>query len=387
MNARAPRRPILKAESVTALAWLTFVASLAILLGSCRGAEHGAKTPTPVTVIAIENGGTSKGTAYSASLVPKTHVDLSFKVNGYVSSITQVKGADGQMRIVQSGDLIKTGDTLATIRDDSYRQKVLEAHAQLQGARSTSAKEKADFARYEILRKERVSSTAEYDAAKQAYETAVAEVSAKQAALQQAQTDLNDCKLRSPLDGLILERYIEVGKLMNQSTKAFEVGDTKMMNVVFGVPDTVLPSLPEGTTLAMTVPAVSGSEFAGRITRVAAVSDPGTRLFDIELTVPNDGGRLKSGMIAALNLGRVAAAAEPVVPLRSVVRSPSDPNGYAVYTLEERDGGTFVRLKQVALGSMVGDGVAIKSGLTFGDRVVVKGATAVTDGQQVSVVP
>ncbi|HEY6419990.1 MAG TPA: efflux RND transporter periplasmic adaptor subunit [Candidatus Binataceae bacterium] len=361
--------------------------AVALAATACHGREAAPPPPVPVTVRVVESAASGNGGAYSANIVPDIKVDLAFKVNGYVASIMQVKGADGRMRNVQTGDRVKQGNVLAAIREDSYRQKVLEAQAQLQGAKATAARTKKDFDRYAMLLKERVSSKADYDAAKQQYESYAAQVGAADASLKHAQTDLDDCKLKSPLDGIVLSRKIEVGTLVDQSAKAFEVADTQAMKVVFGVPDMVLPSLHEGDQVDIKTEAIPGVGFRGRITKVAAVSDPDTRLFDIEVTIPNSDGRLKSGMVAALNLGMaLQAIAEPVVPLRSVVRPPSDPRGYAVYEVEDRDGKSFARLTTVQLGPMAGDGIAIKSGLKLGDKVIVQGATIVTDGQQVNVV-
>jgi RND family efflux transporter MFP subunit len=361
--------------------------AVALVTTACHGREAAPPPPVPVTVRVVESAASGNGGAYSANIVPDIKVDLAFKVNGYVASIMQVKGADGRMRNVQTGDRVKQGNVLAAIREDSYRQKVLEAQAQLQGAKATAARTKKDFDRYAMLLKERVSSKADYDAAKQQYESYAAQVGAADASLKHAQTDLDDCKLKSPLDGIVLSRKIEVGTLVDQSAKAFEVADTQAMKVVFGVPDMVLPSLHEGDQVDIKTEAIPGVGFRGRITKVAAVSDPDTRLFDIEVTIPNSDGRLKSGMVASLNLGvALQAIAEPVIPLRSVVRPPSDPRGYAVYEVEDRDGKSFARLTTVQLGPMAGDGIAIKSGLKLGDKVIVQGATIVTDGQQVNVV-
>jgi RND family efflux transporter MFP subunit len=359
----------------------------ALAATACQGREAAPPPPVPVTIRVVETAASHNGGAYSASIVPDTKVDLAFKVNGYVASIMQVKGADGRMRNVQTGDRIKQGSVLAIIREGTYRQKMLEAQANLQGAKATAARTKKDFDRYAMLLKERVASKADYDAAKQQYESYAAQVGAAEASLKAAQTDLDDCKLKSPLDGIVLSRKIEVGALVDQSTKAFEVADTQAMKVVFGVPDVVLPGLREGDQVAIRTEAVPGVEFKGAITKVAAISDPDTRLFDVEVTIPNADGRLKSGMVASLNLGTaVPTALEPVVPLRSVIRPPSDPRGYAVYEVEDRDGKSFARLTTVQLGPMAGDGIAIKSGLKLGAKVIVQGATIVTDGQQVNVV-
>jgi hypothetical protein len=93
-------------------------------------------------------------------------------------------------------------------------------------------------------------------------------------------------------------------------------------------------------------------------------------------------------MIARLKLPEVGEAKSlAAVPMRSVVRPPDDPAGYAVYVVEDKDGRPIARLKKVAIGPVVGDLVSIQSGLSPGTKLIVKGSDVVYDGQQVSIIP
>ena len=63
--------------------------------------------------------------------------------------------------------------------------------------------------------------------------------------------------------------------------------------------------------------------FTGRVTSIASAADPRSRVFDVEVTFPNPGLRLKPGMIVAIQLAGAHAAADPspTVPLSAIVRS------------------------------------------------------------------
>ena len=171
---------------------------------------------------------------------------MAFKVNGYVQSILQVKGADGKARNVQAGERVTAGAVLAVVKDDTYRNSLVKAESDLQNSRASLGKAKADFARYTHLLEQRVVAKADYDAAKQQYESAQAAVGAAQAAVQQAQVDLDDCKLKSPMSGLVLDRKVEVGTLVSPNTTGFQVGDTSKVKVVFGVPGAIVGELKPG---------------------------------------------------------------------------------------------------------------------------------------------
>src|SRR5271154_7597051 len=245
---------------------LILLAGSTAMLG-CGHKEPAAPDSIPVTVQTVAMATGAAGGAYSANICADTQVDVAFKVNGYVQSILQVKAADGKPRNVQAGDLVAAGVVLAVVKDDTYRNSVAKAQADLQNSRATLSKAKADFARYTHLLEQRVVSQTDYDASKQQYDSARASVGAAQAALQQAQVDLDDCKLKSPMGGLMLDRKIEVGTLVSPNFVGFQIGDTTKVKVVFGVPGAIVTGLRSGADITSTVDAFPSQVFQGSITK------------------------------------------------------------------------------------------------------------------------
>jgi membrane fusion protein, multidrug efflux system len=367
---------------------LAAIGLCALTLAACGPKNEKAASPLPVTVQTVHAGSGAAGNAYSGGVVADTQVDVAFKVNGYVQTILQVKGADGRLRNVQAGDKVTSGVVLASIRDDTYRQTLLKAQSDLENARATQTKAKADFARFSQLFEKKVISPAEYDTYKQRADSAQASVGAAQAAVRHAQVDLEDCKLKAPLSGLVLDRKIEVGTLVAPNTVGFQIGDTAKVKVVFGVPGAIVSSLAPNTPVTMATDAFPGEVFQGTISKIASAADPNSRIFDVEATFPNSDGRLRVGMVAALHLPNNAQRqAMPAVPMRSIVRPPDDPRGYAVYVVEEQNGAHVARLKPVTIGPVVGDEVSVESGLDPGVKVIVKGSDIVYDGQSIRIVP
>ena len=76
-----------------------------------------------------------------------------------------------------------------------------------------------------------------------------------------------------------------------------------------------------------------------------------------------------------------------LVPLTAVVRGPSGPDAYAVYVVENQGQSEVARLKEVQLGQVTGNEVAVTGGLAAGEQVIVTGATLVGDGKVVKVIP
>jgi multidrug efflux system membrane fusion protein len=229
--------------------------------------------------------------------------------------------------------------------------------------------------------------TPQYDAAKARLDSTTASVSSAASGVSQAETALNDCSLRAPLDAWVIKRNVEVGSLVGQSALGFSLADTRLVKAVFGVPDLVVGSLKLGQPQAITTPAVKG-QFIGRITAIAPEADPRTRTFSIEVTLSNTGNVLRPGMIATLMLSASREADPvPVLPLSAVVRAADNPNAFGVFVVEQRGDQFFARARTVELGAAYGNVIALEGGLDPRARVIVTGASQVRDGQQVRILP
>ena len=348
--------------------------ALWILLAGCSDHQPPPTPPLPVTIAAVSSGsGSPDESRYAGSIEADASVDVAFRVSGVVEEVTQVRGADGRMRNLQDGDLVRRGAMLARLRQSEYQDQVSDAEASLRQA-------EADFERTSQLYENRSLSKADYDAA-------YARFTATRARLNQAQLSLQDATLRSPIDGVILRRTVEAGSLAGPSAPAFTVADTRNVKVVFGVPDITVSSLRMGGRLAIVAEAIPGVTLWGRVTRISPSADPNSRVFEVEAALPNADGRLKVGMLATLRLNDSADPTGIFVPLAAVIRPLGDTTGYAVYVVRDSSGSTSASLRRISLGDVSGNQIAVTGGLTAGDRVIVRGSTLVADGQSVLVMP
>ena len=114
------------------------------LLGACKSKQT-QKPVVPVKVAAVELNAASSEARYSATIIPRTQVELAFKVGGYVDALRKVRGVDGKMRDIQEGDLISMGAVLARVRQSDYQVKFKEAESQASEARSGIDVSKAQY--------------------------------------------------------------------------------------------------------------------------------------------------------------------------------------------------------------------------------------------------
>ena len=358
-----------------------------LALSACTHEDPYEKPLTAVKVQPLEKQSAQAASRYSASIEPFARVDLAFKVGGYVRDIAQVKGVDGQ-RTLQEGDSVVKGSVLANVREGDYLQRVAGAKALLAEATAVREQLKIEADRTQKLVSSGSMASANLDQTKAQLDAANARVDAARAQLAEAQNAVGDTALRTPIEGVVLKRGIEVGSLVAPGALGFVIADTRSVKVVFGVPDVMVEKLQLGSELGITTEAAPGVEFKGRITRVSPSADPKSRVFELEATIPNPKQELKTGMIASLKVSEGnASAPAAVVPLASVIRSPKDPNGFAVFVVTDEGGKQIAHTKDVSLGDPRGNRILVTGGLGSGDKVVVRGATLISDGEQVQVIP
>ena len=370
----------------TAIKILILALIMPYLMTGCGKDKH-QKTVTPVIVEKVTIQNENAPIRYTATVNPYSQVNLDFKVDGYVLEILQVEGADGRMRDIQEGDNVTKGLPLALVDPTEYLAKVVEAKSQLTEARATQQKDTEAYNRAQILYSEKSMIAPEYDRAVKNYKVSNAQVKAAEANLIEAEQNLSYCTLRPPSNGVLLKRNIEVGTLVRPGSEGFVLADVASVKVLFSVPDIVLGDVRLGQVMEVTTESVKDTLFLGRITEIAPAANTRSRVFNVEITIQNPENLLKPGMIASLNVFK-GDTANPVflLPLASIVRSVNSQDGYAVFTVEESDGKTRTLRKDVKLGSVYGNKIAIIEGLQQGEQVITMGAQQVRSGQEVSII-
>jgi RND family efflux transporter MFP subunit len=375
----------------TDIVFVVVMAAAALTTGcqKVRGIEP--KPPRPVKVQTVSSTPPEEAIRYSATIEAREQVRLSFKSSGYVDDIARRNGADGKSRVIQPGDRVTKGTVLARIGDSDYRERVNQGQAKLTEGESSLKKAQLDLDRAKTLFAADSLTKPELDGALATFEGAQARVASARADLQLASSALQDCSLTAPVTGVILERKIEVGTLVNAGTVGFVVGDVSSVKARFGIPDNMIRGVALGDALGVTVEAVAGRTYAGRVTAIAPAADIQSRVFDVEVTIPNGEGGLRPGMIGTVSVGRAAAeraAAQAIltVPLTAIVKSEAGVGSYAVMVVERQGDREVARLRRVELGDVKGNGIVVRGPIQLGDRVVVSGATFLVDGESVRVI-
>jgi RND family efflux transporter MFP subunit len=384
-----------------------------IILAGCGTEKAAGPEPVPVKVEIVATQEVRPAWRYSGEIRPDTEVLMAFKQPGYIAALHQLRGADGRVRDIQVGDEVRAGTVLAHLRRNDYEatlntavgqeqstQGALEAsRAQLVQAKADQTKADQDFERAQALYAAKAMTRPDYDAAVAQHDSATASVqaamrqiearqgqlSAAQGQKTSAQIGLGDTNLIASMPGVIVAKDVERGDLVAAGTRAFILDDIRVVKVNFGVPDNMVARFRIGSRVPVEVDAL-GRTLTGRITEIAASANRESRVFNIEVTLPNADRSLRVGMIASVRIDQAGPQSVPVVPLTALITSESGSNNYSVFAIQEGDGKQFAQLKSVRIGEPVGKSVVINEGLLPGERIIVNRTNQLADGSLVRVI-
>jgi len=372
---RALERPLGMASAAA------IVVSLIALLGWSVGRsaidpaalDPSAKGPVlellPQEVATVEVRSLSRRVPLTGTLQPRDWSEIKAQVAGEIEEVS-----------VRAGEQVKRDQVLARFDARELRARLADKQASLAGAKAQLelARKKLDSMR--AMRERELVSTMELDTAESTYRVNRASVDSLQAQLDQAKKALEDCEIRSPLDGVVAERAAQVGSAVTPGSKLFTVMDLSMLELTALVPASDIPSVQLGQEVTFQVEGFGARSFTGMVERINPSTEPGSRSIALYVQIANPAGELKGGMFAQGTL-RIAETVDAKVIPASAVHREADAS--FVYRI---DGDTVSRrtvdvgIRDVASGS-----VAILSGLEAGDRVIVSALENLQPGTAVRI--
>ena len=220
---------------------------------------------------------------------------------------------------VEEGDPVKKGQVLFRMRTDSLRLAVEQAQAQLRSAEVGLSAAKVEHDRMQRLLQQRATEQAQYDRVKAQYDSAVVGVEQARVALAQTRRALNDASARSPIDGVVTEVRKNAGEMatMMPITVVLVVENQSQLELRFRLPESAISVLSPGDSVTARFEAI-GAERTARVHRISPALDLRTRTFEVIARIDNQDGKLKSGMLAVVQLGEdkggAKAKAEAATP-------------------------------------------------------------------------
>jgi len=185
-----------------------------------------------------------------------------------------------------------------------------------------------------------------------------------------------DTKLLSPISGVIGRRLMDPGEMVAAGMPVFAVLNLNPVRVRVGIPEAEVVRVKLGQKAVVTIPAMDGAAFEGRIELLGYAAEPSSRTFAVRILVPNPKLTLRAGMIAEAEIEGDATVRAITIPGSAIVRDPQGATLVYVYYPEKQR----VFERRVAVGRAMDREVEITSGLSRNDRIVVAGQQKVREG-------
>jgi len=279
--------------------------------------------------------------------------------------------------------VVTAGTVLGRLRRTEFQATADRARSGRDEAQAALTQAELDCGRVSKLWEQESITKPAYDASKARLDMARAKLDEAAAQLRETQVALDDTELRAPFDGVLLDRKVELGTLVAAGAPAFTIADLRVVKGRFNVPDSALDDFQLGEDLAISVDAFPGRSFKGRVISRAASADPRVLSFQIEVSIANPGLKLRSGMIAAVELAGGSEQTHRLqVPVDALVYDAIR-DRYLVYGAEQRTGSLYAKQILVRPGPLSGSSVLILSGLNPGQRVIAAGANLLRPGDPI----
>src|SRR5712692_10545345 len=381
---RPQERPRRKRSPLISIAMLMVLATVLGAAGYLIYAKTIGRPPAVQTMIIVARTDGQSGVLLTGSGYIVTR-------HKYIIIGTKVLGQIVEEPI-EEGQHIKAGDVLARIDDRDYQAQLRQAIASRDVAKANLhlLQNKADRARYLI--KTGAISKDDFETAITAAGVGQAELERDEAAVDYAKFNVNQCVISSPINGIVLKKYRELGDTINfggqieaggGSTDIAQLADTDDMRAEVDINEADIAKVGIGSPAAVTLDSYPDKQFDATLVKVYPAADrqKGTVKIEVQIARP-DLQIIKPEMSVKVSFLEIRSPGklEPVITVpKSAVRH--DEGEAYVWTVREG----IVRRVSVVCGQETETGIEIKQGLNDGDVVVVSPQANLANGRKVSV--
>jgi len=301
---------------------------------------------------------------------------LKSQVDGIIQSIN-----------FKEGDDVKTGDLLVSLDRRPFENSLQMAKADLANARAQADRAATDAERYQRLDQASVVSKEQFAQLVTQAQSTKAQVDAKEAAVANAQLQLDYAEIRAPIDGRTGQLSLQKGSLVKANDAAFslvKINQLTPISVAFSVPERTLEAVRAALAAGTVAAHVSGRDNAsveadGVVDFIDNSVDPTTGMITLKARFDNADRALWPGQFVNVELRLRTEADQVVVPTPAVQNGQK---GKQIYVVKVD---RTVELRPVTVGRIVGDFTSIAAGIAAGETVVTDGQLRLVPGSKIDI--
>jgi len=322
-------------------------------------------------VAVVENAQASDELRLTGTVTSERTASLSPRVSGLVERVY----VDAGDRVKEGKALIHLDATMAKLALDRTEASVEEARAQLSEERRLYDEAKQMFERG-LIPETRMHAA---EANQRVAQARVARLAAEQ---KEQREIIRRHTLVAPFAGVVSRRHTDPGEWVETGTAVLELVDMRRLRIDVQVPQERYEQISVGSAVKVELDARLGKSLDGKVVARVPVNSPDARTFLVRVTV-NDGSQVMTpGMSAQVVFALRGGTTTVRVPRDAILRKPD--GSTTVWAVSDSDPPTVTE-RQVKLGRSLRDWVDVRSGLSTGMRIVVRGNETLTEGQQVRI--
>ena len=270
---------------------------------------------------------------------------------------------------VKEGQAVRKGQQLASVDLQSLRNQRAEIEKSLELAVDV-------YERHKKLFEQNIGSEVQYIQSKN-------QVESLEKSLETIDHELSKAAIYAPITGEVDVVFKENGEMLAPGEPIAKIIDNRQLTVVANVPESYLRMVKRGDMVHIDIPAI-GLEKEEKISRIGATIEPQNRTFAVEVDLTNNDGFLKPNLIAHMLINDITRDSVISVPVNLVQQEVS--GRYFLYVVSEKEEQATAEKRFVTTAESYGGNVIITDGLSSEDKVIVKGAMNVANGESVKIV-
>lgn len=320
--------------------------------------------------------------AYRTATIQRGSVKSTVSATGTLSAVQTIQvgtQVSGQIAVIHAdyNDHVKKGQLLARIDPTLQNQAVEEAQAQLERAHATMEQAQSDYARSKQLFDAKVITASEFSTVQSNFAVQKANVKSALIALERARQNLRYTDIYAPIDGVIVERNVDVGQTVAANFSAPQLfliaKDLSDMQILASVDESDISAIRTGQPVEFTVQAYPNQTFAGTVQKVRLQSKTQDNVvnYTAVVGVKNTTGKLLPGMTATVQFLTGVAENVLVVP-NAALRIRPTPAMLAQARTDDQRAGSAILWTLDDKGML--EPVRVRTGLSDGRNTAVEGA-------------
>jgi len=375
-------------------AWTALVIFLGMVAGGCstqaedkkQTAKVSERPPVAVEVTKVSASEVTGAIEVTGSLSYKFGADVKSEYTGIVTDVY----VNEWVRVKKGDSLAKLDTREAEVVLQKAKAAVEVARASILQAEVSQNRANREFERAQKLKETGLITQQAFDDARTETEAAKARIEATKAQLKvaeedvfYAQTRLSKSMIRSPIDGMVSLRNVNVGDFVGEmgAKPMFRIVDTRILELTVTVPSGEMGSVRIGQPLQFSIAAFPGRNFVGRVMFINPVVNEADRSIKVVAEVENREDQLKGGLFVQ---GRIVTGKRTgilKIPRAALLSWDVASKKGEVFAVNQ----DVARRRPIQTGTILGDHVEIISGLAAGDLVVTRGGFNVKEGDKVNV--